>query len=142
MHASNETGRKPGIVVSDLDYERLNALASATESRAPEVASELFEELARARIVPAGSVPPDVVRMGSTVEYRSDDGKHRRITLVYPKDADIALERVSILTPIGAALIGLSPGQGMEWTTRDGRRYRLTVVAVAPPSAELIALCM
>lgn len=142
MHASKAARRKPGIVVSDLDHERLSALASATESRAPEVASELHEEMARARIVPAEAVPPDVVRMGSSVEYRADDGKHRRVTLVYPKDADIALDRISILTPIGAALIGLSPGQAMEWTARDGRRHALTVVAVEPPSAEIFALCV
>jgi regulator of nucleoside diphosphate kinase len=71
--------------------------------------------------------------MGSTVEFRSDTGQQRRVTLVYPGEADFAQGRISILTPIGAALIGLSPGQSIAWTSRDGRQHRLTVLSVAQP---------
>lgn len=73
--------------------------------------------------------------MGSTLRYVTDSGDDRTVTLVFPGDADIAEGRVSILTPIGVALIGLSAGQSMGWTTRDGRPNRLTVEHVETPRA-------
>lgn len=54
---------------------------------------------------------------------------------MFPVDADFAAGRISILTPIGTALIGLSPGQSIAWTARDGRRHQLTVLSVEPPDA-------
>jgi regulator of nucleoside diphosphate kinase len=125
----------PPIVVSEADYERLTNLAAAVEERAPDVASVLQAEMERARVVPADSFPADVVQMGSTVEFRSDSGAERRVTLVYPGEADLAQGRISILTPIGAALIGLSPGQSIAWATRDGGRRHLTVLRVAQPGS-------
>jgi regulator of nucleoside diphosphate kinase len=68
--------------------------------------------------------------MGATVEYGSDDGHQRRVTLVYPQDADIAQNKISILTPIGTALLGLAVGQSIQWTTNDGRNRTLTILAV------------
>ncbi|HEY7551103.1 MAG TPA: nucleoside diphosphate kinase regulator [Hyphomicrobiaceae bacterium] len=119
----------PPIVVSETDHERLTSLAVAAEERSPEVATVLRSEMQRARVVPLEAVPADVVRMGSTVEI-SSDGQHRRMTLVFPGEADIAQGRISIMTPIGAALIGLSSGQSIAWTARDGRRHWLTVLSV------------
>jgi regulator of nucleoside diphosphate kinase len=127
------TEQMPAIMVSAADYDRLASLAAAAEERAPEVAGALRTEIERAQIVPADAVPADVVQMGSTVEFRSDSGQQRRVTLVYPGEADFAQGRISILTPIGAALIGLSPGQSIAWTARDSRRHRLTVLSVAQP---------
>jgi regulator of nucleoside diphosphate kinase len=72
--------------------------------------------------------------MGSTLTFDAE-GRTRRVTLVYPTEADIAAGRISVLTPIGTALIGLSQGQSVDWTARDGRRHRLTVVSVEPPAA-------
>jgi regulator of nucleoside diphosphate kinase len=131
--ASRQDEIMPPIVVSDADYERLVNLAAAVEERAPDVASVLQAEMERARVVPAVSFPADVVQMGSTVEFRSKTGQQRRVTLVYPGEADLAQGRISILTPIGAALIGLSPGQSIAWTARDGRRHELTVLRVEQP---------
>lgn len=125
---------RPRIVVSDYDFRRLTDLAAAVETRFPDVAEELQAEMDRAEVVAAEALPPDVVRMGSTVEYRADDGERRRVTLVYPGEADIAEGRVSVLTPIGAALIGLSAGQSMRWVARDGRERTLMVIAVAAPA--------
>jgi regulator of nucleoside diphosphate kinase len=124
---------KPSIVVSDLDSSRLTDLALAAQARVPDVTGELLAEIERARIVSAASIPPTVVQMGSTVEYQSATGR-RRVTLVFPGEADIDAGRISILTPIGTALIGLSPGQSITWRTRDGREHELTVLAVEPPS--------
>ena len=122
--------KKPKILVSDADLPRLTRLADAIADQSPDLADELLEELERARVVKAAQLPDTVVRMGSTVSYSSDDGQTKTITLVFPAEADIAAGRVSILTPIGTALLGLSPGQSMEWTARDGRRHKLTVDGV------------
>jgi regulator of nucleoside diphosphate kinase len=85
----------------------------------------------RAEVVAAGLVPDDVVRMGSTVEFCSDTGEQRRVTLVFPGDADIAMGKISILTPIGTALIGLKVGQSITWVTRGGQEHQLTVAHVS-----------
>ena len=127
---------KPKIVVSDIDYRRLSGLASGAHDRFPEVAEELQAEMDRAEVVSAGALPPDVVGMGSTVEFRSDAGQDRRVTLVFPGEADIAANRISILTPIGTALIGLAAGQSIRWTARDGRRHELTVLRVDQPALD------
>jgi regulator of nucleoside diphosphate kinase len=132
-HRDAET--MPAIIVSEFDYNRLTDLAAVYGDRAPDVASVLQSEMDRARVVPAAAIPPAVVQMGSTVEFSSDTGRRKRVTLVFPGDADIATGRISILTPIGTALIGLSPGQSIAWTARDGRRHQLTVLSVEPPDA-------
>ncbi|MGE0626250.1 MAG: nucleoside diphosphate kinase regulator [Hyphomicrobiaceae bacterium] len=131
----HDTDPLPSIIVSDIDHRRLIGLAAAAEERAPDVAGVLQSEMERAQVMADDAMPGNTVRMGSSVEYSSDTGDRRRVTLVYPGDADIAEGRISILTPIGAALIGLSSGQSIAWTARDGRRHRLTVLDVTPPSS-------
>jgi len=130
INVSNARRSKPKIVVSDIDEKRLTGLSTAVANRMPEIADELLAELERAKIVNSHAMPVDVVRMGSMLGYRSEDGQERQVTLVYPGEADIALGKISILTPIGTALIGLSEGQSIEWTARDDRRHRLTVISV------------
>jgi regulator of nucleoside diphosphate kinase len=132
MSEALQDHRKPQIVVSDIDYKRLTTLATAAQDRAPEVSDELLSEMERAAVVSAGAVPPSVVQMKSIVTFRSD-GQDRRVILVFPGDADIAEGKVSIMTPIGTALIGLSPGQSITWKARDGRVHELTVLTVDPP---------
>ena len=128
LKASNR--RKPKILVSDADLPRLVRLAEAIADQSPDLADELLDELERAKVVKAAQLPDTVVRMGSTVAYTVNDGQRKTVTLVFPAEADIAAGRVSILTPIGTALLGLSPGQSMEWTARDGKRHSLTVESV------------
>lgn len=132
MRQNSRTLAAPAIMMSDLDQERLTALATAALERVPEVAEELLTEIARATVVEPGKLPAAIVRMGSTVEFSSDGGARRRVTLVYPGEADIAEGRISILTPVGAALIGLSEGQTIVSSRRDGREQHLTVLSVAP----------
>lgn len=130
------TSRKmPRIVVTEADHDRLTVLATAALDRMPELADVLLAELERAKVVTAKSAPPDVVRMGSTVEFKSDEAQARRVTLVFPGEANIEEGRVSILTPVGTALLGLSQGQSIMWTAPDGRRHQLTVLAVEQPAA-------
>lgn len=128
--SQQETAR-PHIVICKADHDRLMQLANGLLDRNPDLADELLNELERALVVQPDAVPENTVRMGSTVEYRSDDGQARRVTLVYPADADIAEGKVSILTPIGTALLGLSEGQSIDFVANDGRRHSLTLVSVA-----------
>ena len=132
-----KTHRKPKIIVGEIDHERLTGLATTALERIPEVAEELLAEMDRAKVVAPGKLPADVVRMGSFVTFDSDSAQHRRVQLVYPGEADIEQGRISVLTPIGAALIGLSAGQSIEWAARDGRVRRLSIIAVqdAAPDA-------
>ena len=122
--------RSTTLIVSDAEYERLTDLANASMERLPAVAQELLDELERAQIVGDKDVPKDVVRMGSTVTFKSDDGNTRTLKLVYPADESLDDHRISIMTPVGAALIGLGTGQSISWTARDGKHHQLTVKKV------------
>ena len=123
--------RSTTLIVSNAEYERLTDLANASMERLPDVAQELLDELERAQIVDDKEVPKDVVRMGSTVTFKSDDGHTRTLKLVYPADESLDEHRISVMTPVGAALIGLGTGQSISWTARDGKHHRLTVTKVA-----------
>lgn len=123
--------RSTTLIVSTAEYERLTDLANASMERLPDVAQELLDELERAQIVDDKAVPKDVVRMGSTVTFKSDDGNTRTLKLVYPADESLDQHRISVMTPVGAALIGLGTGQSISWTARDGKHHRLTVTKVA-----------
>lgn len=123
----------PDIVIGQADYRQLTVLALAGSDHTADTADALLYELDRALVVPDGRVPNDVVRMGSTVNYRTSEGDTRQVVLVYPAEANISEGRVSVLTPVGAALIGLRTGQSITWLTRDGRKQVLTVLAVIPP---------
>jgi regulator of nucleoside diphosphate kinase len=124
----------PEIIVGERDYNTLSALAAAASHRMPQVAESLLHELDRATVVDSDTVPPGIVRIGSSVTYLTD-AVERRVTLVMPSEADISAGRISVLTPIGAALLGLSTGQTIEWPARDGRLHHLQVLAVEQPAA-------
>ena len=131
--------RKPVISLTRTDNERLWRLAESYAGPNPTVAEELLAELDRANIVEDGRLAGDVVRMGSSLRFTSDMGEDRRVSLVFPGEADIAEGKVSILTPIGVALIGLSAGHSIDWRARDGRTHRLTVESVEAPASAVAA---
>jgi regulator of nucleoside diphosphate kinase len=139
MVHTTKNSRKPAITLTRTDSERLGRLAESHAERNPKVAEELLVELDRACIVDDGRIAADVVRMGSTLRFTSDVGEDRRVTLVFPGEADIAKGNISILTPIGVALIGLSAGHSIDWTARDGRTHRLTVEHVDVPESAAVA---
>jgi len=117
----------PEIIVTTQDFERLQRLVACTSSSAAE---RLDAELARARLVAQTDIPADVVTMNSDVIYEdAASGERRVVRLVYPKDAEAARGWVSVLAPVGSALLGLRQGQAIEWPVPRGTR-RLRVVAV------------
>ena len=127
---------KPTIILSAEDYERLFILAHAVRKRMPDLADELAEEIGRARVLAKGEHPQHIVCMNSAVEFRDDTtGKIQKVTLVYPEEADILQRKVSVLTPVGTALIGLENGQSITWETPSGESRQLTVLSVRQPQA-------
>jgi regulator of nucleoside diphosphate kinase len=139
MNALTRSARRreltPPLKIEAADYEKLARLSQAANAKAPEVAEYLARELERAHVVPTGSLVEEIVRMGSTVAFRDEITKRTYdVMLVFPPDADIERRRVSVLTPMGAALIGLSTGQTITFHSRDGARRELTVLSVASPT--------
>lgn len=130
MENLQSNASKPLIIVAETDYARLTGLAQGALERLPEVADELLVELERACVMLDDQLAPNIIRMGSTATYSTETGEERTVTLVYPGEADIAAGRISILTPIGVALLGLGPGQSIGWQARDGSHHRLTIKEV------------
>ena len=128
---------EPRITLSAKDYKRLSTLARGAWKRAPGLATSLADELERADILTEDRYSERTVCMNCEVEFRDDTtGKVRIVTLVYPEDADISRRRVSVLTPIGTALIGLREGDSTTWETLSGETRRLTVIGVREPAPE------
>lgn len=125
-----ETTLDTDLVMTSNDVERLRvAIAAASQGHAS--VALLREEIARAQIVTQSAIPPDVVTMNSRVKIRDlDSGKISELTLVYPRDADADSGRVSVLAPIGSALLGLHEGQTIEWPLPGNRTKRVTVLQI------------
>lgn len=116
--------------ISETEHRELLVLAMAGQS---EAADDLLQRLERLRIVPDRKLPVDVVGLNTTVTYRPDSGGEREVTLVYPAQADISAGKISVLTPVGTALLGLRVGESMSWEARDGNERTLTVLTVRQP---------
>lgn len=125
----------PPITLARSEHGQLSLLALAGSGHSADAADDLLFELDRAQIVADPAVPPDVVRMGSRVKFRTGRDE-REVTLTYPAEADISARRISILTPVGTALLGLREGQSITFRTRDGKPQMLTVVSVWQPDGE------
>ena len=125
-------GRLPTITLTSSIHERLSELAFAAGNRLPEVAEYLERELDRARVVPDDTLPPSSVTIGSHVTFVDcDTGQRRSVTLVWPMEEDASHHRLSVMAPVGAALIGLRAGQSIGWQNRMGVWRHLTVEAVS-----------
>lgn len=132
--------RAPKIVISETEIAHIEALAAGAMQRNPVLADRLLDEIERARVVKSEKMPVDVVTIGSTVTYRDETtGQEKAVTLVYPEDADISRQQISIMTPIGVALLGLSEGAAFYWDTRSDQRRTLTVISVEQPHTKDIA---
>ncbi len=129
--ASKRKPVRPPIRMRESDADRLSELAVRIEASQPRLAAMLTAEIDRARVVADGKLPKSVVAMGSTVRFADDTtGTERTVQLVYPHQADIEAGRLSILTPVGAGLIGLAEGQSIVWRDRGEHERVLRVVEV------------
>lgn len=121
---------RPSIILGETDADRLYRLAEQAPAAA--TSSALLGELDRATVRPDHLVPATVVGMNSTVEFVDEaHGATRTVRLVYPAQADIAADRISVLAPVGAGLIGMKEGQSIAWPDRDGNVRALRVVKVS-----------
>ncbi len=115
------------LLITEQDYERLSLLVY----HAGQQGSALEEELGRATVIPQQNTPRDLVTMNSSVCFVDESGNEREVTLVYPADADVTKMKVSVLAPVGAALIGMRLGRKIEWPMPNGKSNRLQVVSVS-----------
>lgn len=116
------------IFITDQDYHRLTALVSQVEGQWAEA---LEEELSRANVISQKEIPRDVVTMNSRVKFLDEStGSESEMTLVYPQDAKLEEGRISILAPVGIALLGLSAGQSIDWKMPNGAIKKLKVQQV------------
>lgn len=122
--------RIPDIIINSHDAERLGSLLERLDAGDPTIGL-LQDELARARLLPPERIPPQVVTMRSVVRfYLSTAGRELELRLVYPRELQDPAREVSVLSPVGAALLGLSEGDTIDWLLPDGREARITVNAV------------
>lgn len=127
---------RPKLMLSEEDYKRLSSLISACQL---ETAASLEEEVGRAEVMPADKLPSDVVAMDSTVTVADlDSGTEMEVTLVYPHEADMANQKVSVLAPMGVALIGLRCGNEYEWHMPNGKSRRFLVKEIKSKKDEAI----
>ena len=122
--------KRPEIILTSQDLDRLEALLEALPAAAFPGKTELRAELDRAEVVEPQDVPPDVVTMNSKVRFALESGEEFCLTLVYPQDMNGNADRISVLAPVGSALLGLSAGEHIEWTRPGGGMLKLRLVEV------------
>lgn len=141
--ADNHQVTLPPVIVSKADRDRLYPLAisALANRRMAPAASNVLREISRAKIVPNDQLPKNVVALNSHVDVRDNvAGTNRRVVLVLPDETSTQPNAVSVLSPLGAALIGLSEGYSIEWCTASGERSNVTVLQSTPSSARSRAL--
>ena len=129
---------KPPITLSSLDVDRIEALLAALPSSAFPGKDGLQAEIDRADIVAPEEMPPSVVTMNSTVQFAIvETGKEFVLSLVYPRDMDGSADKISILAPVGSALLGLSIGDELGWPGPGGKpmTVRVKQIMYQPESA-------
>ena len=131
------SSENPSITISAIDLQRLEAMLESSQYRDQPGASALHKELERAQVLDPKDLPHDVVSMNSIAEcVEEGSGRAHELTLVYPRDADAAQGRVSVLAPVGMALLGLKIGQSIDWPAPAGTlRLRVTAIRYQPEAA-------
>lgn len=120
----------PAILVAEEDFNRLSTLIEKQGDS--DIADGLDDELSRANLVPLAEMPAHVVTMNSSVRFQnSDSGKEHELTLVYPHEVGTGEGKISILAPVGSALLGLSVGESIEWPIRGRANIHLKIINVS-----------
>ena len=122
---------RPNIILSTTDAERLERLLDSVDEADFPGKADLEAELSRAIVVNAKDIPAKVVTMRSTVKFRIESSSEERcLTLVYPSDVDDSGRTISILAPVGSALLGLSEGDAIDWPKPGGGTLRVRIEEV------------
>ncbi|MCL6326844.1 nucleoside diphosphate kinase regulator [Pectobacterium polaris] len=120
---------KPNLTISELDAERLDMLLELPAFADSDIAQALNEELDRAEILPSASIPSHVVTMNSRVRFRDLNTNEEHIrTLVYPAAVKDSQEPLSVMAPLGAALLGMHVGNSIAWQLPNGEETRIEVL--------------
>ncbi len=134
------SGTRPPLHMLAAESDMVASLALQTEHRFPVIASMLLEEIERAELHEPMTLPDTAVTIGSDVDFVDEkSGLVRKVQLVLPAHANIAEGRISILTPMGAALYGLTAGQVIDWPDLDGHGRQIRILRVRQPEAEASA---
>jgi len=130
--SSSTTEMLPPLVLASSIIDRLRGVAHAAMRHEPEIAEQLLAEIERADVASPEAIPATVVGIGNWVTYQDmSSGSIRPIQLVLPHETHTASQRISVVSPIGAALIGLSVGQVMKWHLHDQQVRQLMVLNVS-----------
>ncbi len=125
---------RPALHITPDECDALSELAMSAEHRHPQSAALLLAELERAELCEPGELPDQTVTMNARIDFVDEcSGTRRTVQLVYPHEADIDAGRVSILTPVGAGLIGMTAGRSILWPDRNGNNRTLRIVSVTLP---------
>ncbi|KAA1195613.1 nucleoside diphosphate kinase regulator [Photorhabdus heterorhabditis] len=120
---------KPAIIINELDAERLDSLLEQPAFADTSIADALNEELDRAEIVPPAEIPSDVVTMNSRIRFLDLTSSEERVrTLVYPASLQDSSDQLSVMAPLGAALLGLRIGDEISWKLPNGEETRVKVL--------------
>jgi regulator of nucleoside diphosphate kinase len=120
---------QPSLIISHDDFNKITALLSIAKR---EIVVFLEEELSRATLIPGDQIPSNVVTMGSEILFLDlDTNKEQTVTLVYPHEANIEDQKISILAPVGVGLIGLKIGQTIDFPLAGNRVRRIKILSVS-----------
>jgi regulator of nucleoside diphosphate kinase len=134
------TKKATTIYVTELDYNRLNGLIDRTRERNGidrEYLNKLEAELDRAEVVDTKDIPRDVITMRSKVRLKDlVSGESNTYSLVFPTEADFSEGKISVLAPIGTAILGYRQGDTIEWSVPSGlRKLKVEEVLYQPEAA-------
>lgn len=134
MHDVFEGGARPPIHLTETESDLVGNLALQAEHKQPVVAAMLLTEIERAEIHRDDRLPEGVVTLGAEVDFVDENScRLQTVKLVMPGEANITLGQISILTPMGAALYGLSVGHCIDWPDLSGRPRQIRILAVRKP---------
>lgn len=126
---------KPEIIISAHDMDILEGLLAAPDARSRSDLNGLRAELERADVRDDGNMPDNVITMNSRARFVEENtAREYQLTLAFPRDASAEDSRVSVFSPAGSALLGLSTGQTIDWATAEGKSIRLKVLEVTQPT--------